>query len=117
MSNLCTNCYDSGSYIDLCTGALVFGAAEASTDYTVVLKSLSTGKLQTFEATSDEDGYITVEEPALTSRTGYMIWATEGTANSAPVNLTIEGETFTCLTFHVVSTSLSPEEEYLTPEP
>ena len=117
MSNLCTNCYDSGRYVDLCSGALLFGAAEPTTEYTVVLKSLSTGKLQTFETTSDADGYLAIEEPELASRTGYMIWVTQGTANSTPVNLTIEGETFTCLTFHVVSTSLSPEQEYLTPEP
>lgn len=117
MSNLCSDCYDSGSYVDLCTGALVFGAAEATTEYVVSLKSMSTGKIQSFEVESDEDGYMTIEEPELASRTGYMIWVTEGNTNSAHVNLTIEGETFTCLTFHVVSTSLSPAEEYLTPEP
>lgn len=114
--SLCNTCYDSGAYIDLCAESLIFGVVTPTTDYTVFIQSISTGKMQSFDVTSDLDGYISFT-PNLSSNTSYEVWITQGTANSPKQNIAIDTLTYTCLEFSVVSTGDIPEEVYLVPEP
>lgn len=112
--SICTSCYDSGAFIDLCVDSLIITGLEVDTEYLVCVQSLSTGKLQTFEVTSDGTGDVTFT-PLIASRTSYEVWITQGTANSERVVLSIDGLDYTCLEFSVVTTGDEPEEIYLTP--
>jgi hypothetical protein len=113
--SLCTDCYDAGAFVNTCSTGLQFGEVQADTSYTVAVESLSTGKIQTFEVTSDEDGIITVDDVALAQRTTYTLWVTVGSINNTPVSLTIDTIEYECITFSVVSTSETDDIAVLTP--
>ena len=115
--SLCTDCFDAGAFVNTCSTGLQFGEVEADTSYTVAVESLSTGKIQAFEVTSDEEGIITVEDVALAQRTTYTLWVTVGSINNTPVSLTIDTIEYECITFSVVSTGVEPEDVELTPLP
>ena len=112
--SLCTDCYDAGAYVDACSTGLQFGAVEASTSYTVAVESISTGKIQTFEVTSDEDGVLLVEDVKLSPRTSYNVWVTVGKINNPAVAITVDAIEYECITFSVVQTSEDADVTILT---
>jgi hypothetical protein len=115
--SICTDCYDSGAYIDLCATSLLFGTVTPETEYLIMLQSVSTGKVQTFTGTSDEDGVLEFTEPKLASNTTYELWVTTGATNAERVPITVDSVEYECITFSVVSTGVEPEVVELTPLP
>ena len=113
--SLCTDCYDAGAFVNTCSTGLQFGEVEALTAYTVAVESLSTGKIQTFEVTSDEDGIIIVEDVALSQRTSYTLWVTVGKIKNPAVAILVDTIEYECITFSVVSTSETDSIAELTP--
>jgi hypothetical protein len=59
--SVCSPCYDAGSYVNACLTEFSFGIVEAETLFTVWLQHNATKKIMQFEATSDDEGYITIE--------------------------------------------------------
>lgn len=113
--SLCTDCYDAGAYVDACSTGLQFGAVEADTEYTVAVESISTGKIQSFVATSDEEGIVIVDDVKLSPRTSYNLWVTVGKVNNVAVPITIDAIEYECITFSVVQTSEDADVTNLTP--
>jgi hypothetical protein len=112
--SLCTDCYDAGAYVDACSTGLQFGTVEVDTDYTVAVESISTGKVQTFAVTSDDEGVILVEDVLLSPRTSYNVWVTVGKINNPAVAITIDAIEYECITFSVIKTSEDADVTILT---
>lgn len=115
--SICTDCYDSGAYIDICATSFLFGTVEPETEYLIMLQSVSTGKIQTFTAESDEDGVLEILDPKIASNTTYELWVTTGATNGQPVPITVDEVEYECITFSVVSTGVEDEDVELTPLP
>ena len=106
--SLCSPCYDAGSYVNACLTEFSFGIVEADTLYYVWMQHNATGKIQQFEATSDGDGYITIEGIQLDPLQGYTIWVT---IDGVQQDITVDGDIYTCLSFSSVSIGQSPAAE------
>jgi hypothetical protein len=61
-----------------------------------------------FEATSDDEGYITIEGIQIDPLQGYTIWVTDSAGSSEQQDLTVDGDIYKCLSFSAVSVGLSP---------
>ena len=103
--SVCSPCYDAGSYVNACLTEFSFGIVEAETEFTVWLQHNATQKIMQFEATSDGDGYITIEGIQLDPLQGYTIWAT---IDGVQQDITVDGDTYKCLSFSAASVGQSP---------
>jgi hypothetical protein len=103
--SVCSPCYDAGSYVNACLTEFSFGIVEAETEFTVWLQHNATQKIMQFTATSDAEGYITIEGIQLDPLQGYTIWAT---IDGVQQDITVDGDIYTCLSFSAASIGLSP---------
>jgi hypothetical protein len=103
--SVCSPCYDAGSYVNACLTEFSFGIVEAETEFTVWLQHNATQKIMQFEATSDAEGYITIEGIQLDPLQGYTIWAT---IDGVQQDITVDGDIYTCLSFSAASIGQSP---------
>jgi len=103
--SVCTPCYDAGSYVNACLTEFSFGIVEAETEFTVWLQHNATQKIMQFTATSDVDGYITIEGIQIDPLQGYTIWVT---LDGVQQDITVDGDIYKCLSFSAVSVGLSP---------
>jgi hypothetical protein len=103
--SVCSPCYDAGSYVNACLTEFSFGIVEAETEFTVWLQHNATQKIMQFTATSDAEGYITIEGIQLDPLQGYTIWVT---IDGVQQDITVDGDIYTCLSFSAVSVGLSP---------
>lgn len=106
--SVCSPCYDAGSYVNACLTEFSFGIVEEDTLYTVCLQHNATKKIMQFEATSDGEGYITIEGIQLDPLQGYTIWVTDGAGSQEQLDITVDGDIYKCLSFSAVSVGLSP---------
>ena len=103
--SVCTSCFNAGIYIANCNDGLTFGTLpDANTDYVVYMQHNGTGRLLSFEVTSDADSMVLIEPTQLDPLQGYTIWVTEDAPNSPRVTITIDATEFTCIDFSVVRT-------------
>jgi hypothetical protein len=103
--SVCSPCYDAGSYVNACLTEFTFGIVEAETEFTVWLQHNATQKIMQFEATSDAEGYITIEGIQLDPLQGYTIWVT---IDGVQQDITVDGDIYTCLSFSAASIGQSP---------
>jgi hypothetical protein len=103
--SVCSPCYDAGSYVNACLTEFSFGIVEAETEFTVWLQHNATQKIMQFEATSDAEGYITIEGIQLDPLQGYTIWVT---IDGVQQHITVDGDIYKCLSFSAVSVGQSP---------
>jgi hypothetical protein len=103
--SVCTPCYDAGSYVNACLTEFSFGIVEAETEFTVWLQHNATQKIMQFTATSDGDGYITIEGIQIDPLQGYTIWVT---IDNVQQDITVDLEVYKCLSFSAASIGLSP---------
>jgi hypothetical protein len=103
--SVCSPCYDAGSYVNACLTEFSFGIVEAETEFTVWLQHNATQKIMQFEATSDAEGYITIEGIQLDPLQGYTIWVT---IDGVQQDITVDGDIYKCLSFSAASIGLSP---------
>ena len=106
--SVCSPCYDAGSYVNACLTEFSFGIVEVDTLYIVWLQHNATKKIMQFEATSDEEGYITIEGIQLDPLQGYTIWVTDSAGSQEQLDITVDGDIYKCLSFSAVSVGLSP---------
>ncbi len=102
--SVCTTCFNAGIYIASCNDGLMFGVAEADTDYKVFIQNNATQRINIFPVISDEDGMITIIDTNLDPLLGYTLWVTLDEPNSPRVVLTIDTIEYTCIDFSVVQT-------------
>jgi hypothetical protein len=103
--SVCSPCYDAGSYVNACLTEFSFGIVEAETEFTVWLQHNATQKIMQFTATSDAEGYITIEGIQLDPLQGYTIWVT---IDGVQQDITVDGDIYTCLSFSAASIGQSP---------
>ena len=104
--SVCTPCYDAGSYVNACLTEFSFGTLPGDdTLYTVWLQHNATKKIMQFEATSDDEGYITIEGIQIDPLQGYTIWVT---IDGVQQDITVDGDIYTCLSFSAASIGQSP---------
>jgi hypothetical protein len=103
--SVCSPCYDAGSYVNACLTEFTFGIVEADTEFTVWLQHNATQKIMQFTATSDAEGYITIEGIQLDPLQGYTIWVT---IDGVQQDITVDGDIYTCLSFSAASIGQSP---------
>jgi hypothetical protein len=103
--SVCSPCYDAGSYVNACLTEFSFGIVEAETEFTVWLQHNATKKIMQFEATSDAEGYITIEGIQIDPLQGYTIWVT---IDGVQQDITVDGDIYKCLSFSAATVGLSP---------
>jgi hypothetical protein len=104
--SVCSPCYDAGSYVNACLTEFSFGTLPADdTEYIVWLQHNATKKIMQFEATSDGEGYITIEGIQIDPLQGYTIWVT---LDGEEQDITVDGDTYKCLSFSAASVGQSP---------
>jgi hypothetical protein len=103
--SVCSPCYDAGSYVNACLTEFSFGIVEAETEFTVWLQHNATQKIMQFTATSDVDGYLTIEGIQIDPLQGYTIWVT---IDGVQQDITVDGDIYKCLSFSAVSIGQSP---------
>jgi hypothetical protein len=94
--------------VNACLTEFSFGIVEEDTLYTVWLQHNATQKIMQFEATSDGEGYITIEGIQIDPLQGYTIWVTDSAGSSVQQDITVDGDIYKCLSFSAVSVGLSP---------
>jgi hypothetical protein len=114
--SICSPCYDSGSYVDVCATGLTFGVAQPDTSYLVCIQYKATGRIQTFVSISDEFGNITIEGVLIDPLQGYTLWITTDTPNGTRQDLTIGADTYTCIDFSIAVSDAEPSIVNLTNE-
>jgi hypothetical protein len=103
--SVCSPCYDAGSYVNACLTEFSFGIVEAETLFIVWLQHNATKKIMQFTATSDAEGYITIEGIQIDPLQGYTIWVT---IDNVQQDITVDGDIYTCLSFSAASIGQSP---------
>jgi len=107
--SVCSPCYDAGSYVNACLTEFSFGTLPADdTEYIVWLQHNATKKIMQFTATSDGDGYITIEGIQLDPLQGYTIWVTDSATSQDQLDITVDGDIYKCLSFSAASVGQSP---------
>lgn len=91
--------------ISLCTDSLIIGTVgiyQFNAPHVVYFKSLATGKIHSYNVTSDANGLLTLALPdgfPLASGTGYEMWVNQaGDSIDTQDDLTIGDTTATCYT-------------------
>ncbi len=94
--------------VEQCTDSIIIGIAQPDTDYFVYILNLATNRLDTFEATSDGDGLITISiEQPFASNTGYEVWVNTTTSDDPGDDLTIDDATNKCFIFSFMKSAQS----------
>jgi hypothetical protein len=106
--SVCSPCYDAGSYVNACLTEFSFGIVEEDTEYIVWLQHNATQKIMQFEATSDGEGYITIEGIQIDPLQGYTIWVTDSAGSNVQLDITVDGDIYKCLSFSAASVGQSP---------
>ena len=106
--SVCSPCYDAGSYVNACLTEFSFGIVEEDTEYIVWLQHNATKKIMQFEATSDDEGYITIEGIQIDPLQGYTIWVTDSAGSNVQLDITVDGDIYKCLSFSAASVGQSP---------
>jgi hypothetical protein len=106
--SVCSPCYDAGSYVNACLTEFSFGIVEEDTEYIVWLQHNATKKIMQFEATSDGEGYITIEGIQIDPLQGYTIWVTDSAGSNVQLDITVDGDIYKCLSFSAASVGQSP---------
>jgi hypothetical protein len=106
--SVCSPCYDAGSYVNACLTEFSFGIVEAETLFIVWLQHNATKKIMQFEATSDDEGYISIEGIQIDPLQGYTIWVTDGADSYVQQDITVDGDIYKCLSFSAASVGQSP---------
>lgn len=107
--SVCLPCYDAGSYINGCLTEFTFGDVVADTVYFVSLQHNATGRITQFEVTSDGSGVITIDGIQLDPLQGYTIWLTLTASSQVREDITVDGDTYTCLSFSAALVLQAPE--------
>jgi hypothetical protein len=107
--SVCSPCYDAGSYVNACLTEFSFGTLPADdTEYIVWLQHNATKKIVQFTALTDDDGYINIEGIQLDPLQGYTIWVTDSLSSNVQLDITVDGDTYKCLSFSAASVGQSP---------
>ena len=106
--SVCSPCYDAGSYVNACLTEFSFGTVQVETLYIVWLQHNATKKIMQFEATSDGEGYLTIEGIQLDPLQGYTIWITDSATSQDQLDITVDGDIYKCLSFSAASVGQSP---------
>lgn len=106
--SVCSLCYNAGTYIESCASGLTFWTVTPDTSFLVCLQHNATGRVQTFPATSDEDGIITVEGIEVDALQGYTLFVTLGGVNGAHETITVDAVEYTCISFSIVQSDTEP---------
>jgi len=92
--------------VNACLTEFSFGTLPADdTEYIVWLQHNATKKIMQFTATTDAEGYITIEGMQLDPLQGYTIWAT---LDGVEQDITVDLEVYKCLSFSAATVGLSP---------
>lgn len=106
--SVCSPCYNAGTYIESCASGFIFGTVEPLTDFLVCLQYNATGRIQSFESTSDAEGMITIEDISIDPLQGYTLFVTLGGVNGIKQPITIETFEYTCISFSIVKSDTAP---------
>ena len=102
--SVCSPCFDSGISVASCNNGIAFGVVTPETEYQVTITHNATKRIQSFTATSDVDGIITIVGAKVDALQGYTIrLANCGTFNICSTE-------YDCISFSVVNTDADPEE-------
>lgn len=101
--SVCSPCFDSGISVAACHAGISFGVVTPETEYTVTITHNATKKVQSFVATSDLDGIITIVGAKVDALQGYNI------ALKNCDKFTICEVEYDCISFSVVNTDEDPE--------
>ena len=71
--SVCSPCFDSGISVAACHAGISFGIVTPETEYTVLITHNATKRVQSFTATSDIDGIITIIGAKVDALQGYTI--------------------------------------------
>ncbi len=102
--SVCSPCFDSGISVASCNSGIAFGLVTPETEYQVTITHNATRRIQSFTATSDEAGVITITGAKLDPLQGYTI----GLLNCN--KFTICSTEYDCISFSVVNTNADAEE-------
>jgi hypothetical protein len=98
--SVCSTCFDSGITVDGCAGNIVFGYVTPETEYTATVTHNATNRVQTFTATSDIDGLLTISGAKIDNGQGYTIRLLSCD------NFTICENEYACITFAVINSDV-----------
>ena len=101
--SVCSPCFDSGISVAACNAGIAFGVVTPETEYNVTITHNATKKVQTFTATSDVDGILTIIGAKIDALQGYTI------ALKNCEKFTICEVEYDCISFSVVNTDEEPE--------
>jgi len=71
--SVCSPCFDSGISVAACNAGIAFGVVTPETEYAVLITHNATKRVQSFTATSDEQGIITIIGAKIDAMQGYTI--------------------------------------------
>jgi hypothetical protein len=71
--SVCSPCFDSGISVAACNAGIAFGVVTPETEYAVLITHNATKRVQSFTATSDEQGIITIIGAKVDALQGYTI--------------------------------------------
>ena len=103
--SVCSTCYDAGSYVSNCSLGLTFGVVDADSEFVVSVQHNATKRIQTFAATSDEFGMLTIEGVGIDTLQGYQLWVSQ---DGIRVPVTINATEYTCISFSVANSDEEP---------
>jgi hypothetical protein len=112
--SVCSLCYNAGAFIESCASGLTFWTVTPDTSFLVCLQHNATGRVQTFPATSDEDGIITIEGIVVDALQGYTLFVTLGGVNGYHETITVDAVAYTCISFSIVQADTEPSIIILT---
>jgi len=98
--SVCSPCFDSGIIVDACLETITFGFVTEDTEYTIDVQHNATRKIQTFVATSDATGMLSIQGLKVDPLQGYTI----SLRNCE--TFTICEQTYTCISFSVVNSNV-----------
>ena len=102
--SVCSPCFDSGISVAACNAGIAFGVVTPETEYSVTITHNATKKVQTFTATSDVDGILTIIGAKIDALQGYTI----GLKNCE--KFTICEVEYDCISFSVVNMDVDEPE-------
>jgi hypothetical protein len=105
--SVCSPCYDAGSYVNACLTQIVYNVGLADDTYYISVQHNATQKIQQFEVVSD-GGFILIDGVQLDPLQGYTIWVTQCENCYDHLDLTIDTETYKCISFSAASVGLNP---------
>jgi len=86
---------------------IVYNVGLADDTYYISVQHNATQKIQQFEVVSD-DGFILIDGVQLDPLQGYTIWVTQCENCYDRLDLTIDTETYKCISFSAATVGLNP---------